>query len=263
MDLKLQGKVVAITGGSEGIGYAMAEAYAREGCKVAVCSRSQAKLDKAAAEFAAKGLGELYTESVDVSEAERLYAFVDHVKRDLGRIDIWVNNTGTTIVKSIMELDLEEWNHVLRTNLNSYFIGTQAAGRVMKEQGGGVILNVASFGGIMPPLYRSAYCTSKYGINGLTRMAAAEFAPFGIRVNAVAPGTINTAMQAAAGRDAEAVKRVAKNFALHRAGEPEEVANVALFLTSDMSSYIDGVVLECSGGKFLAQDCDTAWQQMR
>ena len=130
MDLKLQGKVVAITGGSEGIGYAMAEAYAREGCKVAVCSRSQAKLDKAAAEFAAKGLGELYTESVDVSEADRLYAFVDHVKRDLGRIDIWVNNTGTTIVKSILELDLEEWNHVLRTNLNSYFIGTQAAGRV-------------------------------------------------------------------------------------------------------------------------------------
>ena len=119
MDLKLQGKVVAITGGSEGIGFAMAEAYAREGCKVAVCSRSQAKLDKAADEFKSKGLGELYTESVDVSEADRLYAFVDHVKRDLGRIDIWVNNTGTTIVKSILELSLDEWNFVLRTNLNS------------------------------------------------------------------------------------------------------------------------------------------------
>lgn len=133
----------------------------------------------------------------------------------------------------------------------------------MKEQGGGVIINVASFGGLMPPMYRSAYCTSKYGINGLTRMAAAEFAPFGIRVNAVAPGTINTAMQAAAGRNEEDVKRVAKNFALHRAGEPDEVAKVALFLGSHMSSYIDGVVLECSGGKFLAQDCDTAWQQRR
>ena len=263
MDLNLKGKVVAITGGSEGIGYAMAEAYAKEGCKVAICSRNQAKLDKAAAEFASKGLGELYTESVDVSDADRLYAFVDHVKRDLGRIDIWVNNTATTIVKSILELDLDTWNFIMRTNLNSYFVGIQAAGRVMKEQGGGVILNVASFGGLMPPMYRSAYCTSKYGINGLTRMAASEFAPFGIRVNAVAPGSINTAMQAAAGRTEEDVKRVAKNFALHRAGEPEEVANVALFLTSDMSSYIDGVVLECSGGKFLAQDCETAWQQRR
>ena len=263
MNLNLQGKVAAITGGSEGIGYAIAEAYGREGCKVAICSRSQAKLDKAAAEFKAKGLGELYTESVDVSEADRLYAFVDHVKRDLGRIDIWVNNTGTTIVKSILELSLDEWNFVLRTNLNSYFIGTQAAGRVMKEQGGGVILNVASYGGILPPMYRSAYCTSKFGINGLTRMAASEFAPFGIRVNAVAPGTINTAMQAAAGRTKEDVERVARNFALHRPGEPEEVANVALFLTSDMSSYIDGVVLECSGGKFLAQDNNTAWEQRR
>ena len=263
MDLKLQGKVVAITGGSEGIGFAMAKAYAQEGCKVAICSRSQAKLDKAAEEFRAEGLGELYTESVDVSEADRLYAFAEHVKRDLGRIDIWVNNTATTIVKSILELDLDTWNFFMRTNLNSYFVGIQAAGRIMKEQGGGNILNVASFGGLMPPMYRSAYCTSKYGINGLTRMAASELAPFGIRVNAVAPGTINTAMQAAAGRDAEAVRQVAKNFALHRPGEPEEVANVALFLTSEMSSYVDGVVLECSGGKFLAQDNDTAWQQRR
>lgn len=262
MDLELEGKVVAITGGSEGIGYAMAEAFAKEGCKVAICSRSQAKLDKAQAQFQERGY-DLYTKSVDVSEADKLYAFVDDVKKDLGRIDIWINNTATTVVKSILELQLDEWNKIMRTNLNSYFVGTQAAGRVMKKQGGGVIINVASFGGLMPPMYRSAYCTSKYGINGLTRMSAAEFAPFGIRVNAVAPGTINTAMQAAAGRSEEDVKRVARNFALHRAGEPEEVAKVALFLGSHMSSYIDGVVLECSGGKFLAQDCDTAWQQRR
>lgn len=263
MDLKLKGKVAVITGGSEGIGYAMAEAYGREGCKVAVCSRSEEKLDRAAKSFSEKCRDRLYTESVDVTQPDRLYAFAEHVKEKLGRIDIWVNNTAATVVKSILEMELETWNFIMRTNLNSYFIGTQAAARIMKEQGGGVILNVASFGGLLPPMYRSAYCTSKFGINGLTRMAAAELAPFGIRVNAVAPGTINTAMQAAAGRDEEAVRKVAKNFALHRAGEPEEVANVALFLTSDMSSYVDGIVLECSGGKFLAQDCDTAWQQRR
>jgi NAD(P)-dependent dehydrogenase (short-subunit alcohol dehydrogenase family) len=262
MDLHLSGKVVAITGGSEGIGKATAMAFAKEGCKVAICSRSQAKLDAAQAEFREAGY-DLYTKSVDVSISEQLYGFVDEVYNQFGRIDIWINNTAMTIVKSILELELSEWEKIMKTNLDSYFIGTQAAGRYMKESGGGVIVNVASFGGIMPPMYRSAYCTSKHAINWLTRCSAAEFAPFGIRVNAAAPGTINTAMQKAAGRTSEDVAKVAKNFALHRPGESEEVANVILFLASDMSSYCDGIVVECSGGKFLAQDCDTAWTQMR
>ena len=97
MDLNLAGKVVAITGGSEGIGYAMAEAFAKEGCRVAICSRSQEKLDKAKAEFQEKGF-DLYVRSVDVSDSNRLYAFVEEVKNDLGRIDIWINNTATTVV---------------------------------------------------------------------------------------------------------------------------------------------------------------------
>lgn len=262
MDLHLQGKVVAITGASEGIGKAAAMSFAKEGCKVAICSRSQKKLDACRQEFKEAGY-DLYTKSVDVSDSDALYAFVDEIYKEFGRIDIWVNNTAQTVVKSILELELDEWNRIMNTNLNSYFIGTQAAGRYMKEQGGGVIVNVASYGGLMPPMYRSAYCTSKHAINWLTRCSAAEFAPFGIRVNAAAPGTINTAMQAAAGRTAADVEKVAKNFALHRPGEPDEVANVILFLASDMSSYCDGIIVECSGGKFLAQDCDTAWTQKR
>lgn len=262
MDLKLQGQVVAITGGSEGIGKAIAMAFAQEGCQVAICSRSQKKLDTAQEEFKAAGY-DLYTQSVDVSNSEQLYKFVDDVHDHFGKIDIWVNNCAQTIVKSIMELELSEWDQIMKTNLNSYFIGTQAAAKYMKEAGSGNIINIASFGGIMPPMYRSAYCTSKHAINWFTRCSAAELAPFGIRVNACAPGTINTAMQAAAGRTAEDVAKVAKNFALHRPGEPEEVAEVVLFLASHMSSYCDGIVVECSGGKFLAQDCDTAWTQMR
>lgn len=262
MDLHLRGKVAVITGGSEGIGKATAMAFAKEGCQVAVCSRSQAKLDAVREEFAKAGYA-LYTQSVDVGNSEQLYRFVDDVFQHFGRIDIWVNNAAMTIVKSILELSLDEWNQVMKTNLNSYFIGTQAAGRYMKESGGGTIVNVASYGGLLPPMYRSAYCTSKHAINWLTRCAAAEFGPFGIRVNAAAPGTINTAMQAAAGRTQADVERVAKNFALHRPGESEEVANVVLFLASDMSSYCDGIIVECSGGKFLAQDCDTAWTQKR
>lgn len=262
MELCLKGKVAAITGGSEGIGKAIAKAFAKEGCKVAICSRSQKKLDAAKEEFEKEGY-DLYTESVDVSDSEQMYGFVDHVHEYFGKIDIMVNNAAQTVVKSILELDLKEWDRIQRTNLDSYFIGMQAAARYMKESGGGNIVNIASFGGIMPPMYRSAYCTSKHAINWLTRCAAAEFAPFGIRVNAAAPGTINTEMQKAAGRTAEDVAKVARNFALHRPGEPEEVANVVLFLASDMSSYCDGIIVECSGGKFLAQDCDTAWKQMR
>lgn len=262
MDLHLEGKVVAITGGSEGIGKAIAMAFAREGCKVAICSRSQKKLDAAREEFKEAGY-DLYTKSVDVGNSQQMYGFIDDVHARFGRLDIMVNNAAQTVVKSILELDLEEWDRIMKTNLDSYFIGMQAAARYMKEDGGGNIVNIASFGGIMPPMYRSAYCTSKHAINWLTRCAAAEFAPFGIRVNAAAPGTINTEMQKAAGRTAEDVAKVAKNFALHRPGEPEEVAGVVLFLASDMSSYCDGIIVECSGGKFLAQDCDTAWTQMR
>lgn len=262
MDLHLKNKVVAITGGSEGIGKAIAIAFAREGCKVAICSRSNDKLDAARSEIEVFGK-DIYTESVDAGSPEQLRAYADHVVKRFGRIDIWVNNVAQTSMKSIMEMELEEWNRIMGINLNSYFTGIQASGRYMKQSGGGTIVNVASFGGLMPPMYRSAYCTSKHGVNWLTRCAAAELAPFGIRVNAVAPGTINTAMQAAAGRTDKDVEAVARNFALHRPGEPEEVANVVLFLASDMSSYCDGIILECSGGKFIAQDCDTAWTQRR
>lgn len=262
MDLNLKGKVVGITGGSEGIGKATAMAFAKEGCKVAICSRSNAKLEAAKAEFAEAGY-DIFTKSVDVGNAEQLSGFIDDIVEHYGKIDIWVNNAAMTIVKSILELSLEEWDQVMKTNLDSYFIGTQKSASYMKENGGGIIVNMASFGGILPPMYRSAYCTSKRAIEWLTKCSAAELAPFGIRVNACAPGTINTAMQKAAGRSAEDVERVAKNFALHRPGEPEEVATVVLFLASDMSSYCDGITVECSGGKFISQDCNAAWEQRR
>ena len=176
MDLNLKGKVVGITGGSEGIGKATAMAFAQEGCKIAICSRSEAKLAAAKEEFKEAGY-DMYTESVDVGNADQLYGFVDHIVEHYGKIDIWVNNAAMTIVKSILELSLEEWDKVMKTNLDSYFIGTQASARYMKENGGGIIVNMGSFGGILPPMYRSAYCTSKRAIEWLTKCSAAELAP--------------------------------------------------------------------------------------
>ena len=262
MDLRLKDKVVVVTGGSQGIGKAIALAFAQEGSKVAICSRSQAKLDATAAEFKDMGY-DLYAKSVDVSAAEDLSVFADEVFDTFGRIDIWVNNVGQFKSKSILEQSIDDWNEIMNINLNSYFIGTQAAARKMKETGGGNIVNVSSYGGVFPAVYRSSYNTSKYAINWLTRCSASELAPFGIRVNAVAPGTINTEMQKASGRTLADIEKLAKNFALRRMGEPEEVAGVVLFLASDMSSYVDGIVIECSGGKFLAQNCDTAWTEKR
>ena len=261
MDLKLNGKVAVVTGGSQGIGKAVALALAKEGCKVAVCSRSQNKLDATAAEFKEMGY-ELMVKSVDVSTPEELSVFADDVAAAYGRIDIWVNNVGQFKSKSILEQSIDDWNYVMHTNLNSYFIGTQAAARHMKETGG-VIVNVSSYGAVLPGVYRSSYNTSKAAINWFTRCSAAELAPFGICVNAVAPGTINTEMQKASGRTLADIEKLAQGFALHRMGEPEEVAGVVLFLASDMSSYVDGIVIECSGGKFLAQNCNTAWTEQR
>ena len=262
MEIHLDGKVAVVTGGSQGIGKAIAQALAREGCQVAVCSRNQQKLDQLTEEFHAQGW-KLFAKSVDVSSARELEAFAEEVFNHFGRIDIWVNNVGQFKSKSILEQSLDEWNEIMNINLNSYFVGTQAAARRMKETGGGTIVNISSYGGVFPAVYRSSYNTSKYAINWLTRCSASELAPFGIRVNAVAPGTINTEMQKASGRTLADIKKLAKNFALRRMGVPEEVANVVLFLASDMSSYVDGIVIECSGGKFLAQNCDTAWTERR
>lgn len=262
MDLNLKGKVAVVTGGSQGIGKAIALALAQEGCRVAVCSRNQSKLDAEAEEFRSQGY-ELFVRSVDVASAASLKAFADEVFEHFGRIDIWVNNVGQFKSKSILEQSIEDWNEIMNINLNSYFTGIQAAAEKMRQTGGGTIVNVSSYGGIFPAVYRSSYNTSKYAINWLTRCSASELAPFGIRVNAVAPGTINTEMQKASGRTPADIEKLAKSFALRRMGEPEEVAKVVLFLASDMSSYVDGIVVECSGGKFLAQNNDTAWVEQR
>ena len=262
MELCLKDKVAVVTGGSQGIGKATALAFAKEGCKVAVCARTQSKLDAAAEEFRALGY-DLYTKSVDVSSPEALRAFADEVFEHFGHIDIWVNNAGQFNSSSILEQSLDDWNQIMNINLNSYFVGTQVAAEKMKQTGGGAIVNVSSYGSVCPAVYRSSYSTSKYAVNWFTRCSASELAPFGIRVNAVAPGSISTEMQKAAGRTPEQMKKLTEDFALQRMGEPEEVADVILFLSSKMSSYVDGIVIECSGGKHLAQNGAVAWSEKR
>ena len=262
MDLKLSGKVVVITGGSSGIGKAIAEAFAKEGSKIAVCARNVNKLEALGKEFSANGY-ELYTESVDVTNYDEMERFADNVVDHYGRIDVWINNAGQLSSLSIGEMAKEEFQRIIETNFISFFSGTKIAAERMKKTGGGSIINTSSYASLLTAVYRSAYSTSKWAINGLTKISAGELGPFGIRVNAVAPGTINTEMQKAAGRSKEDLDKLCQSFALRRMGEPEEVANVYLFLASHMASYLTGLIIEVSGGKFVVQNADVAWQQRK
>lgn len=259
MNLNLENKVVAITGGSSGIGKATAEAFAAEGSLVAVCARSVDKLEAMKKDFEDKGF-RLFTMSVDVNSKESIYAFAAAVVREYGRLDVWINNVGANTEKSVLEMDDETWDGIMKTNVNSYLYGTQAAARQMKQTGGGAIVNTSSIASIIPSVYKSSYGVSKYAVNGLTRISAGELAPFGIRVNGVAPGSTNTPLAQKVGRD---YSKLLKSNAIQRLAEPEEIANAFVFLASDAASYITGVTLEVSGGKFLLQDTDRAYQEMR
>ena len=193
-DLGLENKVVVITGGATGIGFATGLEFARQGAHVAICGRSEAKLAKAREAFAAEGF-ELFTEALDVCDAEKLYAFGDHVIEKFGRLDVWMNNAGIAITKPLLEFTEEEWNRVLDLNLNAVFHGSQYAARKMIALGnGGVILNAGSFQALMPAAAAVPYGTTKAAVVMFSRTFAAEMAPYNIRVLSYIPGVISTPM---------------------------------------------------------------------
>ena len=173
-DLGLENKVVVITGGATGIGFATGLEFARQGAHVAICGRSEAKLAKAREAFAAEGF-ELFTEALDVCDAEKLYAFGDHVIEKFGRLDVWMNNAGIAITKPLLEFTEEEWNRVLDLNLNAVFHGSQYAARKMIALGnGGVILNAGSFQALMPAAAAVPYGTTKAAVVMFSRTFAAD-----------------------------------------------------------------------------------------
>ena len=256
MELNLQDKVVVVTGGGTGIGKAVANAFAKEGCKIAICDISMQNLENAHKEFKDAGY-EIFTKLVDVSKYEEVQGFADDVCAHYRKMDVWVNNAGILPNAFILDMDPVEWKRVMEVNLDSVFWGIQAAGRHMKESGGGVILNTSSFGGKISTTRRAPYTASKTGVNALVKLAAGELAPYNIRVNGVAPGSIETAMQST--RPAEERKKSVSRVALQRACTPEELALTYVFLGSNAASYITGTVVEVDGGKVCIQDPESAW----
>lgn len=251
MDLGLQGKVVVITGGSQGIGKAAARAFLEEGCKVAVCARRKERLEATKAEFLEEGY-ELYTEVVDVTRDEQLQAFADHVEDTYGRIDIWINNAGANHYEKILDYTREELMDIINTDFVSVFAGGQIAARKMMKSGGGVILNASSYAAITPFAGKAPYAAMKSGVISLTKCMAAEFACYHIRVNAYIPGTILTEINKP--NMEKFGDALIRQIPLKRAGEPEDVAKTLVFLASDAAAYVNATTLEISGGKRCVQN---------
>lgn len=245
---RLKDRVCLITGASRGIGRAIAIAMAKEGGRIVGNATSRESL--AGLEQELKSLGADYLLApADLSTAEGCLRLVRAAEESMGRIDVLVNNAGINIVKNIDTITLEDWERVISVNLRAPFLCSKYASELMKRQRYGRIINLASIASYVSLPGRSAYSSSKAGILGLTRTLAVELAPYGITVNAIAPGLIETEMLRQ--RVAEGSVRIdaaIRKIPLGRLGMPEEIARVAVFLASDDSSYITGQVIVVDGG---------------
>lgn len=242
----LQGKVAVVTGGTRGIGFAIVKKFLENGAKVALLGSRQETVDKALQKIKeedtnAEVVG-YWPNLMNAGEVEEVFT---KVKDAYGSLDILVNNAGVSARDSFYEYKPEDFEKVIDLNLNSVFICAQAAAKIMKEQGGGVILNTSSMVSIYGQPAGVGYPASKFAVNGLTKSLARELGRDQIRVNAVAPGVTRTDMVAALPK--EMVQRLTATIPLGRVGEPEDVANAFLFLASDMASYVTGEILSVDG----------------
>jgi glucose 1-dehydrogenase len=245
---ELDGKVALVTGAGTGIGHAIASRFGHEGARVAVNYRGSAEpAERLASELTEAGARSIAVQA-DVSKSSEVGAMVERVVSELGPITVLVNNAGVEEAAPFLELDEESWNRVLAVNLTGAFLCAQACARVMREAGGGAIVNISSVHEDLPFLENTAYCAAKGGLRMLMRNAAVELAEFGIRVNNIAPGPIATPINREALEDPETLALLRRVVPLARWGEPEEVAEVALFLASDRSAYVTGATYSVDGG---------------
>lgn len=240
----LEGKVAIVTGGTRGIGLAVVKKFLDNGASVILTGSRQATVDKAMEELTEYG-DRVMGMCPDLCDAAQVADLVDTAVKKYGKLDIMVNNAGISARDSLYDYDPENFDKILDVNLKSVFIGCQAAARVMKPQGGGVIINTSSMVSIYGQPAGCGYPATKFAVNGMTKSLARELGHDNIRVNAVAPGVTRTDMVAALPK--EMVERISAPIPLGRVGEPEEVANAFLFLASDMASYVTGEMLSVDG----------------
>ena len=249
MGSRVAGKVALVTGGAGGMGAAHVRALAREGATVVIADLAAEAGAQLADEIRATG-GEAAAHGLDVTDADAWRALVGEVEQAYGRIDVLVNNAGVQVRSVGVEIQDGEWDLVTSVNQRGVFLGMQAVIPGMVERGGGSVVNVASVAALVGLRGSIPYQASKAAVLGLTRGAAVAYGPDNVRVNAICPGLIVTAMTQSA--DPEAVARMTAQIPLGRDGRPEEVAAAVVFLASDEASYITGIALPVDGG-YVAQ----------
>ena len=247
---RLEGKVALVTGGSRGIGRSIALGLAEAGADVALASRKLPDLEAVAQEITSKGRKALPV-AANVRHLPEIDSVVEKTMSEFGRIDVLVNNAGTNVVfDSVFNLDEKVWDVIIGLNLKACFFLSQAVGQIMRDKGGGSIINIASEEGIRPGVGRGIYAISKAGVIMLTQVLAQEWGQYGIRANAIAPAVVKTRLSTALWSDPVIRARTEDNTALGRIAEPEEMVGAALFLASDASSYMTGQTLALNGGHY-------------
>jgi 3-oxoacyl-[acyl-carrier protein] reductase len=246
--MRLQDKIAIVTGAGQGIGLATALKFAREGAVVVVCDRRPESVESAVAqcrEIDPRAIGL----TVDVTRRDEVNAVVGQVLARFGRVDVLVNNAGITKDARLQKMTIEQFDAVIDVNLRGVFHCAQAVVDTMVEQRSGVILNASSVVGIYGNFGQTNYAATKFGVIGFTKTWSRELGPKGIRVNAVAPGFVETPILATIPE--KVLTQMREQVPLRRLGRAEEIANVYAFLASDEASYVNGAVLEVSGGMTL------------
>jgi NAD(P)-dependent dehydrogenase (short-subunit alcohol dehydrogenase family) len=243
---RLQGKVALVTGAAQGIGHACAKRFLDEGAKVVI-----ADVNASVGRKAAKALGaDCKFVACDVGDKKQVDALIRATVKAFGRLDVCVANAGITHTADFLDLDEADFDRVIRVNLKGVFLTGQAAARQMvKQRGGGAIVNMSSCNAVLAIPAITPYVASKGGVGQLTKAMALSLAPHGIRVNAIGPGSIRTEILKSVMNDEASRRRILSRTPLGRIGEPEEVASVALFLATEESSYITGQTIYPDGGR--------------
>ncbi len=244
----LAGKVAIVTGGTRGIGLAIARLLAEDGASVVVSGRDAARLEVAVKELESLGAPAMAV-AADAAKREDADRLVEATRERFGRVDVLVNNAGITRDQLLVRMKDDDWDQVLDTNLRGVFLMTRAVGKVMMRQKSGRIINIASTAGAMGNPGQVNYSAAKAGVIGLTKAAGRELAHWNILVNAVAPGLIETDM--AASIPAEAREAMLQQVPLKRIGQGREVAEVVRFLAGDGASYITGQTIHVNGGLYV------------
>ena len=246
--MKLNDRVGIVTGGSRGIGRAITLALAREGARVAIVSRDKQRAEATMREIDAKGAKTSVIQA-DVTQVQEIQAAVDRVMLDFGQIDILVNNAGIGTSKPPLELSEEEWDRVIDTNLKGVFFFCQRVVPIMIRQGRGRIINISSTVAEIGMPGMAPYCASKAGVKLLTKSLAVDLAKYGIQVNAVGPGTVETDINRSVLADPSQLQWRLTRIPLGRLGLPEEIAAAVVFLASDDATYITGQTIYVDGGR--------------